>query len=119
MAAQFYPSDDEADNSFEFEDPYLGLGDDPSLFHEDTWWRGRDLDALADDPDWAFSFEGRHHLEHQRDELNRQIDAQAELGKHLPPSRWELLMEEEDILECMFLMFIRAEDESTAKSFKI
>ena len=113
MAAQFYQSDEEED-SFTFDDPYLGLGDDPSLFDQDSWWKGRDYDALAYDQDWSESFEGRRYMQTQAEERNRQIDAQAELDKDLPPSRWVLEMEEEDILQCMSEMFLRAEAEAAS-----
>ena len=119
MAAQFYPCSDEEED-FNFDDPYLGLGDDKSLFDQDSWWKGPDYDALADDPDWTLSFQGQRFLEHQQEERNRQIDAQEEREKDRPKSRWELLMEEEDeeeeILDCMSQMFQRAEAEHSAKS---
>ena len=112
MDAQFYPSDEEAEH-FNFDDPYLGLGEDPTLFDEDSWWKGPDYDALADDPDWTLSFEGRRFLEHQQEERNKQIDAQEEWEKDRPKSRWQILMEEEDeeeeILACISKMFQRAE----------
>ena len=118
MAAQFYPSSDEEEEC-NFDDPYLGLGDDKSLFDQDSWWKGPDYDALADDPDWTLSFQGRHYLEHQQEELNTEIDAQAQIDKDLPKSRWQQLMEEEDeeedILDCMSKMFERAEAELTAQ----
>ena len=118
MAAQFYPSDEEEE--FTFDDPYLGLGEDPSLFDEDSWWKGPDYDALADDPDWTLSHEGRRFLDQQAEERNAQIDARAEADKDRPKSCWQVLMEEEDeeedILDCMSRMFQRAEKEHSAES---
>ena len=89
------------------EDPLLGLGDDPSLWHEDSWWAGADLDVLQDDPSWYLSRQGQQYLANRQEQINQLVDSQVHVR-----SRWEELLEEEEILQCMSNMFVKAEEDA-------
>ena len=89
------------------EDPLLCQGGDPSLWDPESWWRGADYDALQDDPSWFLSNEGRQYQANRQQELENTIDNKVHVK-----SRWEELMEEEDVLECMVNMFLKAEEEA-------